>query len=792
MILETNPAIKPRIYQLPCIDLVKKTLEIRDNVLFVMAMGLGKTVTSAFIVKDWLMGGKRGLFLCHENYILKHVGKEYRKVIGNEIVYKTFYGGTDDEGKSNKDWDADTADMLFASFQSMNNWRNKWYLAFDPNHFDFMVVDESHHSQASSYREVIDYFQCKKIAMTATPDRMDLKDIREIFGEEVFTLSLEEGIANGWLAEVEYHVLSDGIDNRRLRKICKEVLEKGKRVSITQINASIFINERDKAEREIIAEYSKIMDISGNKKTLLFCEGTVHADRIITYFEKGGVMHSKRTQEENDDVFHAFERGDLQYVASVNKFNEGKHVPGVEVIVFLRATDSLTIFWQQLGRALAKNGTKTKVIVLDFVANLERLSLVRDLMLRVKEIYDASNGNQANEVWDKNRFTLSGKGFEFIFSDELIEIMKISDVLRKGFYETWQEASKATVGLGISSTHQYHKLHKKDLRLPSNPWATYSDHYPGHQAFFQKENYKPTLEEIKENLKAQGISDYWDLFYKFGIGKFKKVDFAGFESVKDLCVYLSVTLATTESRSAYVTYDTLEKLAEVLGWVPSSDERREKFKSELVKHGAIDYRTFIDVFLPAVTVSSEFGVFGKTVAFFSAIAGEAVIFNFTDFKKIVEKLGYPFSKAEKIALYKERLAAYGIKDYFSLITYLGNKFRGLDFGSFGKGISFASVILEKSIGSKVSQKTRMEIAKKLGWNVTKKQMQMRFRQELFERGIKTRAELDAMYPRTFQKMQFGVFGKGSAFMVAVLGIKVGAKGVTREHMNALAQKIALV
>jgi superfamily II DNA or RNA helicase len=194
MVLER--VIKPYPYQVPVISTVKATLVIRDFVLFVMAMGLGKTVTSAFIVEDYLREGKRGLFLCHETYILEQVEEEYRMVLGNDFVYKTFYGS---EINGKKDWNADQADMLFASFQSMNNWHEKWYLAFDPDHFDFMVVDESHHGQAPSYKEVIDYFQCKKIGMTATPDRMDLKDIREIFGEEVYTITLEEGIANGWL-----------------------------------------------------------------------------------------------------------------------------------------------------------------------------------------------------------------------------------------------------------------------------------------------------------------------------------------------------------------------------------------------------------------------------------------------------------------------------------------------------------------------------------------------------------------------------------------------------------------
>lgn len=503
MVLER--VIKPYPYQVPVISTVKATLVIRDFVLFVMAMGLGKTVTSAFIVEDYLREGKRGLFLCHETYILEQVEQEYRNVLGDDLVYKTFYGSEKD-GK--KDWAADQADMLFASFQSMNNWHEKWYLAFDPDHFDFMVVDESHHGQAPSYKEVINYFQCKKIGMTATPDRMDLKDIREIFGEEVYTITLEQGIANGWLAGIEYHVLSDGINNTTLKKICKEVLEGGKRVSVKQLNETIFIKERDKAEKEIIDEYSKIREFSGDRKTLLFCERTAHADKLVPHFNKSGVMHSKKTSKENNNVFNAFKSGDLQYVASVNKFNEGKHVPGVEVIVFLRATDSLTIFWQQLGRALAKLGNKEKIIVLDFVSNLERLVQVRDLMLRTIQVKNELDSDIASKLpLDVRVLNVSGENFEFIFSDELVDVMKIIEALRKGFYENWEEASQAAIKLGFSGKNQYTIGYRQDLRLPAWPSRFYPD-FPGWRVFLGNRdtvNYYQNWQEAAIAVTSLGI-----------------------------------------------------------------------------------------------------------------------------------------------------------------------------------------------------------------------------------------------------------------------------------------------
>lgn len=500
-------SIQPFHYQFPVIQAVKKSLETRDAILFTMATGLGKTITSAFIVRDFLWAGKRGLFLCHENDILAQAEQEYRKVNGNHILYKTFYG------QHTKDWSADTAQMLFASFQSLNNWHEKWYQAFEPTHFDFMVVDESHHGQALSYKEVINYFSCKKIGMTATPDRMDEKNIREIFGEEVYSIPLEEGIANRWLADVEYHIVSDGIDNRKLSQICKKVLNEGKRLSVKQINESIFIKERDLAEKLIIEEYSQIKKLTKSKQTMIFCENIEHADNLSKYFKKVGVVHSEMSEGHNTKTLRDFKKGKLQYILSVDKFNEGVDVPDVEVVVFLRATNSMTVFFQQLGRGLHKKaGVYKKVVVLDFVANCERLIMVRDLMNRVK---DLAPKEDKLSLLDANPFHISGKGFDFTFSDQLVDVMKVIEALRKGFYPTWQEASEVAIGLGIKTNQEYGKRYKEDIRLPSFPYVFYKD-FPTWPIFLNTQRlFYQTWQEASVSAVNLGIKSKAEYYERF-------------------------------------------------------------------------------------------------------------------------------------------------------------------------------------------------------------------------------------------------------------------------------------
>jgi superfamily II DNA or RNA helicase len=462
-----------------------------------MATGLGKTTISAFVVEELLNMGYRGIFLCHENDILEQAEGTYRNIIGNHINYKTFYG-------SEKDWLADTAQMLFASFQSMNNHHGEWYKVFDKDHFDFMVVDESHHGQAATYSEVINYFDCKKLGMTATPDREDGKDIRDIFGEEVVNIPLEVGIVRGWLTHIEYHILSDGLSNRKLKAILSRVLKKKERVSVKQLNETIFISARTRQQKLIVEEFNEIKARTKGKKTMIFCENTSHADHIAEFFENAGVVHSKRPDSENHNALEKFRKDELQYLISVDKMNEGIDIPDVEVVVFLRATDSKRIWYQQTGRGARKLPGKDKLIVLDFVANIDRLLMIRELLDRIER--EVVQDELLKGKLTKRIFNVSGEGFDFVFSDELIDLLKVLDVLRDGFYETWQEASEVARTLDIFTYKKYRKNYKKDPRLPSSPPQFYKD-LPNWPVFFgrkQKSPY-PTWQEASAAAQNIGI-----------------------------------------------------------------------------------------------------------------------------------------------------------------------------------------------------------------------------------------------------------------------------------------------
>ncbi|MFA5386441.1 MAG: DEAD/DEAH box helicase family protein [Candidatus Paceibacterota bacterium] len=473
-------------YQQKALDLIVNAFKEKATALVVMATGLGKTIVSAFWAQKEINNGHKGLFLCHNNGILDQAMLEFRKVLGEQVILKPFYG-------SSKDFNADQANVVFASFQTYRNWKH----VFFEDEFGFIIVDESHHGQASTFKDVICYFKPKKLlGITATPDRMDLKDIREFFGKEIVNYSLEEAIAKGWLTQVEYHILNDRLSHWKLKKILKGILRKGRRIYIKQLNETIFIKRRDDEIARQIQQYA-----GTDKKAVIFCEGIEHVETFKSFFPNALTYHSGIQEKESRRRLSVFREDSQQYILAVNKFNEGIDIPDVEVIVFLRCTDSRTIFYQQLGRGLRKVLGKSKVVVLDFVANCERLAMVKEMAGRVKEFA----GNHF--VLDKEVLHVSGKAFDFIFSDDQVDILNVIKRINEPFYKTWQEAGEATRKLGISSVTEYRwgKKYKQDYKLPACPNEIYKD-FPGWKVFLGTKEVYTTWQEAGEAARKLGIS----------------------------------------------------------------------------------------------------------------------------------------------------------------------------------------------------------------------------------------------------------------------------------------------
>ncbi len=484
----------PRVYQKTAVKAALKGLRGRQKrALVVLATGLGKTLTAAFITKQFRV--KRVLFLVHNNFILKHALDEFRLVF-DESTRMATYNGMSKEG-------ATKAHIVFSTWQTMGKSLTQWAR----DHFDLIIVDEAHHSEADTYKPVLNYFTGPKLGVTATPDREDEADIREVFGHEVINVTLEEAIARGWLPRIEYHVITDeSLDEEALQKIAAEIREGKKRFTMAEVNRRIFIKKRDEEVARIINGY--------NEKAVVFCQSITHADRMSKSLDLASTFHSQKgsgqkdTWDKNQATLDALKNGIVRRVCAVNAFNEGVNVPSVGLVAFCRVTGVLTIFRQQLGRGLRPG--KDKLIVLDFVGNLERIQLVLKMMNKISDLHEQFTPKDeiAREGYVRERFEVSGKGFEFTFSDEVVDLMKILEHCEREFYSTWQEAGKAAQKLGIKTKEEYKLRYKEDPRLcsPNHLDYRYAD-FPDLVTFLggQTKNFYPTWQAASKAARRLGI-----------------------------------------------------------------------------------------------------------------------------------------------------------------------------------------------------------------------------------------------------------------------------------------------
>lgn len=402
--------VQPHDYQQECLQAIAQTKRAgRKKALVVMASGLGKTITAALDVKRYhKQHGGKALFLCHQNDILEQSQKEFARVLGwkKDSRYAFFHGY--DKRRAHE------ADVVFASFQTMREWRT----TFDKEAFKYIVVDESHHGPAPTYRPTLEYFTPEfLLAITATPDRMDLQDIREIYGLEVFDLPLAEALARGLLTKVDYQLVTDEITN------LKEIVTTISKMSVKQLNRSLFIPKRDE---EIVQIISRHVQRIKNPKVMIFCQTTAHCDRLAKIIPNALAIHYRLSVNEQRKRLQAFREGEASYVLTVDRFNEGIDIPHANVIVFLRSTASETIFLQQLGRGLRKFKGKHRVTVLDFVANCERLEMVNKLWQKVIYHHIKLGGISHKPAFE---IEVGRMGFSAVVQD----VLRILQQIRSGY-----------------------------------------------------------------------------------------------------------------------------------------------------------------------------------------------------------------------------------------------------------------------------------------------------------------------------------------------------------------------
>lgn len=487
---------QPLDYQVECLYSLEECREDKEKrALVLMASGLGKTVVSAFDVANFLESHSpeaRVLFLCDQNHVIEQAHETFIKILGLE---KEKFGFFANRGKKSN------VQFLFATFQTI-----KLYLEyFGRDRFDYIIVDEAHHVEAETFKKVIDYFEPDfLLGLTATPKRADRKEIYPNFDENVvFDLRLEEAMARGLLANVHYKIMIDEIVN--LGQIDLE-----ERITLKELNSRIFLPKRDE---EIIAIMERKIKDGEIKvpKVMIFTQSVKHAERLNKKFPFIVPIHSQLREKEKREREENFRSGKINTVVTVNQYNEGVDFPDVNVLVFWRVTESYRIFCQQLGRGLRRFPGKDQVLVLDFVANCERIRVVNDLSRRIDEVKQSMGLFVSSE--SKNRMgelVINGGNFEF--TEEVRNILDVLDRINKTFYPTWQTASRAAIDLGIESMRDYRKRYKEDPRLPSLPDAVYND-FPGFYVFL--DHFYDNLSDATKAVQALGITSANDYYERY-------------------------------------------------------------------------------------------------------------------------------------------------------------------------------------------------------------------------------------------------------------------------------------
>lgn len=321
--------------------------------------GIGKTYLAAFDSREY----QRILFVAHREEILKQAEKSFKNV--RPLSERGFFMGTQKETDK---------DIIFASVQSLG--KNDSLKLFQPDYFDYIIVDEFHHAVAQNYQNIINYFQPRfLLGLTATPERLDSKDVLAICDYNlVYEAPLKKAINQGWLVPFRYYAIFDETVNY------ETIDYRNGKYQTTQLEEALSIHKRADL---IFSHYKKYR----STRAMGFCMSKHHAEFMADYFVKHGV--SACAVYSGDEGVHNTARekalsklvkGEINVIFSVDMFNEGLDIASLDMVMMLRPTESPTIFLQQLGRGLRLYKDKHYLNVLDFIGNYKKANFSPYLM----------------------------------------------------------------------------------------------------------------------------------------------------------------------------------------------------------------------------------------------------------------------------------------------------------------------------------------------------------------------------------------------------------------------------
>ncbi|MDE7132856.1 MAG: DEAD/DEAH box helicase family protein [Lachnospiraceae bacterium] len=373
--MKPTPFFQPRGAQIEALYALENSrAEGAVKGLVQAATGVGKTYLAAFDSVPY----KRVLFVAHREEILQQAAISFRNVRQSDD-YGFFKGKQKDTDKS----------VIFASVATLGREEYLTEDYFEPDYFDYLVIDEFHHAVNDQYQRIVNYFKPQfLLGLTATPERMDGRNIYEICDYNVpYEISLKEAINKGILVPFHYYGIYDETDYSFLHLVKGRYDEK-------ELNETYIGNVR---RYDLIYKYYQKYP---SKRALGFCCSRQHAEEMAKEFCKRGVeavaVYSNADREFSEDREKAVEKlkkQEIKVIFSVDMFNEGVDIASLDMVMFLRPTESPVVFLQQLGRGLRTSRGKEYLNVLDFIGNYEKAGRAPFLLSGGKSFVERSAGD---------------------------------------------------------------------------------------------------------------------------------------------------------------------------------------------------------------------------------------------------------------------------------------------------------------------------------------------------------------------------------------------------------------
>ena len=373
--LKITRLYEPRGAQIEALCALENTrAEGAEKALVTAATGIGKTALAAFDSR----GYERVLFVAHREEILRQASETFANI--RESDDYGFFDGTEK-----------CIDMpvIFANVATLGNERYLNEKYFAPDSFQYLIIDEVHHGVTTQYQRIVNYFKPQfLLGLTATPERMDGRSIYEICDYNVpYENSMQEAINKGMLSPFHYYGIYDETDYSSVRLVRGRYDE----------NELTDVYLRNEKRFDLIYKYyAKYV----SKRALGFCCSRAHAEKMAEEFTKRGVpsvaVYSNAEgafAEKRDKAIRKLRDGKIKVIFCVDMFNEGVDIHSVDMVMFLRPTESPVVFMQQLGRGLRRDKGKAYLNVLDFIGNYEKAGLVRQFLTGR---LDTDNGKTAD------------------------------------------------------------------------------------------------------------------------------------------------------------------------------------------------------------------------------------------------------------------------------------------------------------------------------------------------------------------------------------------------------------